>query len=104
MKRIGMRLSIVAHITGIKFGSCQVKKCPTSPADVKSKIFEGEEATKSKAAKRKAQDVHGILGSCAQAAAAVATPVPEKIFAPSKPLNAHLVRNNPSLNLQVIVK
>ena len=104
MKRIGMRLSIVAHITGIKFGSCQVKKCPTSPADVKSKIFEGEEAKKSKAAKRKAHDVHGILESCAQAAAAVATPVPGKIFAPSKPLNAHLVRNNPSLNLQVIVK
>ena len=49
-------------------------------------------------------DVHGILESCAQAAVAVATPVPGKIFAPSKPLNAHFVRNNPSLNLQVIVK
>ena len=108
-----MRLSIVAHITGIKFGSCQVKKCLTSPADVKSKVRkpksreqlnEGEEAKKSRAAKRKAHDVHGILESCAQAAAAVATPVPGKIFAPSKPLNAHLVQNNPSLNLQVIVK
>ena len=65
MERIGMRLSIVAHITGIKFGSCQVKKCPTSPPDVKSKIFEGEEAKKSKAAKRKAHDVHGLLESCA---------------------------------------
>ena len=34
----------------IKFGSCQVKKCPTSPANVKAKINEGEEAKKSKAA------------------------------------------------------
>ena len=50
MESIGMRLSIAAHITGIKVGSCQVKKCPTSPANVKAKINEGEEAKKSKAA------------------------------------------------------
>ena len=101
---LGMRLSIAAHITGIKFGSCQVKKCQNSPADVKATKIEGKEAEKSKAAKRKAHHVHGILEFCAQAAAALATPVPGKTFAPSEPLNAHLVRNNPSWNLQVIVK
>ena len=37
-----MRLSIAAHICGIKFGSCQVKKCRNSPADIKAKIIEGE--------------------------------------------------------------
>ena len=39
MERIGMRLSIAAYITGIKFGFCQVKQCPTAPADVKPKLL-----------------------------------------------------------------
>ena len=74
------------------------RRSVNSPADVKAKIVEGEDAEKSKAAKQKEHDVHGIFEFCAQAAAAVATPVPGKIFAPSEPLNAHLVRNNPSVN------
>ena len=77
-----MRLSIAAHITGIKFGSCQEKQCSTAAANVKA-----EEAKKSRAAKRKAHDVHRIVESCFQAAAAVATPVLGKLFSPSKPLN-----------------
>ena len=72
-ERIGPRLSIAAHITGLKFGTLQVRSCPTAPNDVKAKIIEEENVKKSKAAKRKAESVEGILQSCAQAAAAQST-------------------------------
>ena len=46
MERIFRRLSIAAHITGNKTGSCQEKQYAAAPADVKA-----QEAKKSKAAK-----------------------------------------------------
>ena len=49
-ERIGPRLSIAAHITGLKFGTLQVRSCPTAPNDVKAKIIEEENVKKSKAA------------------------------------------------------
>ena len=85
----GMRLSIAAHITGMMWD--QIWLLPSEALSNCSSRCEsqnkGEEVKKSKSAKRKAHDVHGILESCAQAAAAVATPVPGKTFSPSKPLN-----------------
>ncbi len=34
MERNGQRISIAAHVTGIRYGSLHVKQCPTAPADV----------------------------------------------------------------------
>ncbi len=48
MELNGQRISIAAHVTGIKFGSLQVKQCPTAPADDRAKIIQEEEAKKRK--------------------------------------------------------
>jgi len=64
-ERIRQRISIAAHVTRIKFGSLQVKQCPTASVDVKAKIIQEEEAKKKQAAKRKAESVQGILESSA---------------------------------------
>jgi hypothetical protein len=42
------RISIAAHVTGIKFGSLQVKQCPMAPANVWAKIIQEEEVEKRK--------------------------------------------------------
>ncbi len=53
-ERVGPRLSIAAHITGQRFGSLQVRACPSAPTDVKAKIIQEEADKKSKTTKRKA--------------------------------------------------
>ena len=45
-ERNGQRISIAAHVTGMKFGYLQIKACPTAPTDVKAKIIQEEEAKK----------------------------------------------------------
>jgi hypothetical protein len=83
-ERVGQRLSIAAHITGLKFGSLSVRQCRTVPTEVKAKIIQQEEEKKKQASKRKAESVRGILESSAQAAAASVTQGPAKFVSPVK--------------------
>ncbi len=46
MDQIGQRLYIAAHITGLNFGSSQVKQSMTAPTDVEAKIIHQEEIRK----------------------------------------------------------
>ena len=83
--RVGPRLSIAAHIAGQKFGSLQVRACPTALNDVKAKIIQEEDEKKSKSAKRQERTVQGVLQSFAASAAANSSPSVEKVLSPPKP-------------------
>ena len=78
------RISIAAHVTGIKFGSLQVKQCPTAPANVRAMIIQEGEAEKKETAKWKEEFVQGIMESSTRAAAAAATPEPGRLFSSTK--------------------
>ena len=77
------RISIAAHVTGIKFGSLQVKQCPMAPANVWAKIS-GRGSRKKETAKWKAECVQRIMESSTRAAAAAATPEPGRLFSSTK--------------------